>query len=78
MVDISDELLTDDERADLERVTAGVVALLPDTTEELAGPCEAAAMEAYVSGRVAGLCREGALELASEAAREVMVESTTA
>jgi hypothetical protein len=72
-MDSSDELLTDDERADLDRVTAGVVALLaPATTEELAGPCEASAMEAYVSGRVAGLCREEALELTSEAAHEVI------
>ena len=78
-MDISDELLTDDERADLERVTAGVVASLPpDTNEELAGPCEAAAWEAYVSGRVAGLCREGALELASAAAHEVIAESAMA
>jgi hypothetical protein len=73
MMDSSDDLLTDDERADLDRVSAGVIAqLAPDTNEELARPCEAAAREAYVSGRVAGLCREGALELASAAAHELI------
>lgn len=52
------ELLGREEQADLDRVIAGRSAEV--TT---------AATEAYLAGRVAGLCREGALELASDAAR---------
>ena len=53
------DLLTLEERADLERLTAGRPAV-----------ARSAAAEAYVSGRVAGLCREGALELAADAIRD--------
>ena len=49
------ELLSDDERAELDGVIAG-----------LSLEARVAAAEAYVSGRVAGLCREGALELAAD------------
>lgn len=52
------ELLDRDERADLDRVIAG-----------RSVEATAAANEAYLAGRIAGLCREGALELASDAAR---------
>jgi len=52
------ELLDPAERADLDRVIGGRSAV-----------STAAAVDAYVSGRVAGLCREGALELAADAAR---------
>lgn len=50
-----DELLSLEERRDLE----GVIAGLPPGVRE-------AAEAAYVEGRVAGLCREGALELAAD------------
>jgi hypothetical protein len=57
------ELLNREEQADLERVIAG-----------RSIEATAAATEAYLAGRVAGLCREGALELASDAARVVEVQ----
>jgi len=53
------ELLSDEEQADLERVIVG----LPIAVR-------AAAEVAYVEGRVAGLCREGALELAADVVGE--------
>ncbi|MBT5775429.1 MAG: hypothetical protein HOH95_13765 [Dehalococcoidia bacterium] len=53
------ELLSEDERADLDGVIVG-----------LSSEVRAAAEQAYIEGRVAGLCREGALELASDVARE--------
>ena len=54
------ELLSEEERADLDGVIAG-----------LSSEARVAAEEAYVSGRVAGLCREGALELAADAVGDV-------
>lgn len=58
------ELLSEDERVDLERVSAGRSLAVREAAEA-----------AYIEGRVAGLCREGALELAAdvvgEAARDV-------
>jgi len=61
------DLLSDDERAELDGVIAG-----------LSPEARAAAEEAYVSGRVAGLCREGALELASDVARTAAGGPTSA
>lgn len=58
------ELLGREERGDLERVIAGRSAEVT-----------AAATEAYLAGRVAGLCREGALELAADAARMADAQS---
>ena len=60
MMDSANDLLSDDERADLDGVTAG-------SSPE----ARAVAEEAYVQGRVAGLCREGALELAADAIGDV-------
>jgi len=61
------ELLSEDERVDLDTVIAG-----------LSAEVRAAAEAAYVGGRVAGLCREGALELASDIARTAGAEATSA
>lgn len=61
------ELLDREEQADLECAIAGRSA---DATT--------AATEAYLAGRVAGLCREGALELASDAARMADVRGSHA
>jgi len=61
------EPLTDDERADLDAVVVG-----------LALDARASVELVYVEGRVAGLCREGALELAAEAAREARDEAASA
>lgn len=61
------ELLTDDERSDLDGVITG-----------LSADVRASVEQTYIEGRVAGLCREGALELAADAAREARDEATSA
>ncbi len=66
------EVLTDGERADLARVArryapAGVAIL--DGVVETDGTLERLGY-VYIEARVAGLCREGALELFEDALRE--------
>jgi hypothetical protein len=63
----SAELLTDDERADLDAVVVGLPVAARASVEH-----------AYIEGRVAGLCREGALELAADAARGLRDEAASA
>lgn len=69
----SSDLLSGAERAELRRATAGVLALVPpDRREALRASCAEAAGSAYLEGQVAGLCRDGAIEVASDAARAVL------
>ena len=60
------ELLSEEERFDLGRVIAGRSLAVREAAEA-----------AYIEGRVAGLCREGALELALDVARTAVTEATS-
>ncbi|MPZ98605.1 MAG: hypothetical protein GEU80_04550 [Dehalococcoidia bacterium] len=77
------ELLSDDETAELEQEARRVIeqhasaATSPEACEELARCLASDGEEAYVSARVAGLCREGALELFTDAVRAALERGAT-